>query len=215
MNKKIIISLICIITIILIVSLVFIINNEDYDRNMIGTYYGKSANTTYTLVVKENKTATLTFDNKTNELTWDNKQFNEKGSTTNYTYTDGKIFMKFISGTMEFSKENDLERIQKSYQVMLKDEVGEDQVFILQEFIKQSLLVNKITYISKEEAINLLKNKFSDISINNEMIEQYANNEMPGESLIIDVYGTKSELDDFKNMLENNEIVNEVYERDI
>ena len=90
-NKKIIIG-ICIAIIVIAIATIFIINNIKYNKDMIGTYHANAFDTTYTLEVKKNCTAIITFeDGRTREYTWNDKYFNDDGALAEYTFLDNKL----------------------------------------------------------------------------------------------------------------------------
>lgn len=105
-NKKLIIG-ICIVIVIMVIAVPVILNNVKYNKDMVGTYYASAFDTTYTLGVKKNHTAIITFeDGRIREYTWDNKHFNDEGVLAEYTFSDNKLTIKYVRGTVVFSKSN-------------------------------------------------------------------------------------------------------------
>lgn len=215
-NKKIIIGIIIIILVI-VIGIVLLLTNPKYDKNMIGTFYAKSVDTTYILNIEKNHTATLTYsefeENKEKKLTWDNKHINDNGVEVEYSFENDKLLVKYIRGTLEFSKDENIKRSQKFYQVMFKSDADDIEVSNFENFIDQYLIVSNVKHISKEETKNTLLNMFNKYS--NEVSEELLSSASLNASCTMTAYGTNTELDILKNILESSEIVRRVYETNI
>lgn len=215
-NKKVIIGVIILVLIIVIGIVLFLINPK-YDKNMIGTFYAKSADTTYILNIEKNHTATLTYsefeENKEKKLTWDNKHINDNGVEVEYTFENDILLVKYIRGTLEFSKDENIKRTQKFYQVMFNSDADDLKVSAFEKYIDEYLIVSNIKHISKEETKNTLLNMFNKYS--NEVSEELLSSASLNASFTMTAYGTDTELNILKNVLESSEIVRKVYETNI
>lgn len=215
-NKKIIIGFI-ILSLIIVIGVVLFLIIPKYDKNMIGTFYAKGVDTTYILKIDGNHTATLTYreyeENKEKKLTWNNKHINDNGVEVEYTFENDKLLVKYIRGTLEFSKDENIKRTQKFYQVMFNSDADDIEVSAFEKYIDEYLIVSNVKHISKEETKNTLLNMFNKYS--NEVGEELLSSASLNASFTMTAYGTNTELDILKNVLESSEIVRKVYETNI
>ena len=184
-NKKIIISICIIILIGIAITLAFIMNNSKNNKNIVGTYYAKTPLTTYTIEISGNHTAIMQFDDKTRHLSWDDKYFREGDMPiSEYELSNENLLIKFARGTLEFSKNIDLERIEKTFQAVYKKDTDESEISILENSLKDNLIITNVSHVY---------DKIYD-------------------SVIIDSKGSKKELNSLKMMLEGIEIIERVKE---